>query len=323
MQHMLHLQLLLSLIKISFKVKIHSGKGSEIPAVKIIPPYPTYMRIINKIRTGKNNDISWRVEKINIFLTGTLKPGAYKTIDIAVRNPKRFVTQVLRDALEKDGIDLRGKITIGKVPVGLDIIAIHKSQKLSELIKETLKNSNNLYAQCIFKTLGEKLAGNNSYKASIKVLKRKIFELTKINPKNYMLYDGAGLSRYNLVSPNQIVKLLHAIYRNKKLRSVILKSLPISGFDGTLDHRMKGVGIKGRIKAKTGTLNGTSALSGYLFLTSGNPVVFSVIANNELSMQGVIGEKTFENKLCLLLVKYFDLKFRTTNFTNKTNSRNH
>ena len=289
-----------------FEVEVHLNKGSREPIAKMNSPYPDYMHLINKIKKGKKNDVAWRVEKNNILLTGTLKSGVHEMIGFAIRSPKKFASQILRNALKKNRIYLQGNIITGRTPYGLKAIAIHRSQKISELIRETLKYSNNLYAQCIFKTLGEKLFGDNTYKASIEVLKRKISELTRIKSQNYAIYDGAGLSRYNLVSPNQIIKLLRAIYHNMGLKRVMLSSLPISGFDGTLEKRMTSPDLKGRIRAKTGTLNGTSALSGFLFLPSGNPIIFSIMTNNELSRQSLKDEKTFEDKLCPLLVKYFD-----------------
>ena len=93
------------------------------------------------------------------------------------------------------------------------------------------------------------------------------------------LSDGSGMSTYNRVSPRGIVTLLRWIDR-QAWASAWKATLPIAGVDGTLANRFKAGPLQGRLFAKTGTLNATNALSGWLTARSGRVLAFSFYAND-------------------------------------------
>jgi D-alanyl-D-alanine carboxypeptidase/D-alanyl-D-alanine-endopeptidase (penicillin-binding protein 4) len=98
-------------------------------------------------------------------------------------------------------------------------------------------------------------------------------------PNGYDLFDESGMSVYNRVSPRTIVALLrHAATQD--WGAAWRETLPIGGVDGSLRHRFRGTLLEGKIVAKTGTLKGTNALSGYMIAASGQTLVFSIIAND-------------------------------------------
>jgi D-alanyl-D-alanine carboxypeptidase/D-alanyl-D-alanine-endopeptidase (penicillin-binding protein 4) len=94
-----------------------------------------------------------------------------------------------------------------------------------------------------------------------------------------VLADGSGLSRFDLISPRAIVRLLAAMDRHPA-RALFFGALPIAGVDGTLRHRMIGTPAAGNVRAKTGSLTHVTALSGLVTTRDGERLVFSILTNN-------------------------------------------
>jgi D-alanyl-D-alanine carboxypeptidase/D-alanyl-D-alanine-endopeptidase (penicillin-binding protein 4) len=94
------------------------------------------------------------------------------------------------------------------------------------------------------------------------------------------IVDGSGLSRMNLTSASAITRVLTTMYYDRRHANTFLSSLPIAGVDGTLANRMKGTPAAGNLRAKTGTLSGVTALSGYVMTADGKPLAFSMMMQN-------------------------------------------
>jgi len=103
-----------------------------------------------------------------------------------------------------------------------------------------------------------------------------------INPDNFVMADGSGLSQLDLVTPRDIVKILTFMSKSDDFQD-FYNSLPIAGVDGTLIDRMKKTPAENNVHAKAGYNNNVSSLSGYLKTISGEPLVFSMIVNNYLA----------------------------------------
>jgi D-alanyl-D-alanine carboxypeptidase/D-alanyl-D-alanine-endopeptidase (penicillin-binding protein 4) len=104
----------------------------------------------------------------------------------------------------------------------------------------------------------------------------------------FVMNDGSGLSRYDYTTADTVVAMLRHIWRDERLRGPFVAALPVGGHDGTLDTRMRGTILDGRVEAKTGTISNVRALSGYMETKSGERVVFSIIANNFTAPTGQI-----------------------------------
>ena len=114
----------------------------------------------------------------------------------------------------------------------------------------------------------------------------------------YRIADGSGLSLYNYVTPELMVKLLTYAYRNTKIFMQLYPALPIAGQDGTLKKRMTGPYTNGKVKAKTGTLTGISSLAGYLTTANNHVLAFSII--NQGVLRNADG-RGFQDKVCMAL----------------------
>jgi D-alanyl-D-alanine carboxypeptidase/D-alanyl-D-alanine-endopeptidase (penicillin-binding protein 4) len=150
---------------------------------------------------------------------------------------------------------------------------------LASLAAYCLKVSQNFYAETIFKTLGRVVKGAGTADAG-RAAVRDTLESWGIPADAFVIYDGSGLSRYNYVTADTIVRVLKHIWQDPRLRGLFLAALPVAGHDGTLDTRMRGTVLDARVEAKTGTISNVRSLSGYLETKSGERLVFSIIANH-------------------------------------------
>lgn len=208
-----------------------------------------------------------------------------------VTNPREHVSNLIRNILRQFNITLSGTIKVNTTSSCADhAISCHASKPLYELISRMLKKSDNLYANAIFKYVGKVVNGlEGSWRTGQDAMKKFVEKCLQINSNELVIKDGAGLSRYNLISPTQIVKLLTWVYQQHDLFPIFVDCLAVSGVDGTLKSRM--VDYKGIVKAKTGTISGVSSLSGYICLPQSEPYIFSIMLN------GFIQQKIDEGSL--------------------------
>ncbi|PZO43475.1 MAG: D-alanyl-D-alanine carboxypeptidase/D-alanyl-D-alanine-endopeptidase [Pseudanabaena frigida] len=197
---------------------------------------------------------------------------------VAIPDPEANFLDLLRQELTAQGIDITPvSSTSKKLPPTQDL-AIALSPPLSELIATTNKTSNNLYAELLLRALGDRfneVMPDDNVSAGMLAI-NKYLQSVNIPATSVSLVDGSGLSRQNLTTPKAIVQLLQIVANNLDFR----KSLPISGIDGTLTNRLKNTSAQGLIQAKTGTLTGEIALSGYVSPKNYSEVIFSIMINN-------------------------------------------
>jgi PBP4 family serine-type D-alanyl-D-alanine carboxypeptidase len=160
------------------------------------------------------------------------------------------------------------------------LIVNQKSPLLIEILQVMMKKSKNLYADTILKTLGWQECGVGSFEEGRKVVK-EVLAGFDMQPGTYTCRDGSGLSRYNLISPKQIVNVLKAM-RYDDNWSAWKELFPISGVDGTLKYRLIGTLAEGKVIAKTGMMSNIRCVSGYLITEQNEEFVFSIMVNGHL-----------------------------------------
>ena len=166
---------------------------------------------------------------------------------------------------------------------------------IDEVLKPILKNSHNIFAECLFYQLaaysGQKNAGR---KQAAKLIYDLIEELG-LDSDPYQIADGSGLSLYNYVSPELLVCLLNYAFSKPEIYQHLYPALPIAGVDGTLSNRMQDTPAYNNVRAKTGTVTGISSLAGYL--TASNEHVLSFCIINQGISSGRLG-RDFQNEVC-------------------------
>ncbi|MGK7877690.1 MAG: D-alanyl-D-alanine carboxypeptidase/D-alanyl-D-alanine-endopeptidase [Xenococcaceae cyanobacterium] len=148
----------------------------------------------------------------------------------------------------------------------LDSGASIRSKSLRQWVTVTNLRSNNYYADTLLRHIG-----------GSQVAKRALTQLG-VNPNHYRMADGSGLSRRNAATPRVLVETLRAM-NSARGREVFLASLPVAGESGTLRNRFRQTRVQGMVQAKTGTLRGVRALSGYMNHPQYGTLVFSILVN--------------------------------------------
>lgn len=222
--------------------------------------------------------------------------------NVALRDPVPYISTLLIEDLKENNITYSGKISSHKTNKQYKLLAEHDSAPLRKILKDMLKKSDNLISDSLLKQIGHRYfhqpgSWSNGVKAMTKILAE-----TKIDFKGNLIDDGAGLSRYNLLSPYQLSELLQYVYHKPSLRRVLIQALPIAGIDGTLVERMISEAKDKRIRAKTGSMTGITSLAGYIYTKNLGVLTFAIMIN------GFVGKRhpytKLEDKLCKFLAGY-------------------
>lgn len=271
-------------------VTVSPGPAAGDLAMVSVSPPGSGLTIANLLKTGAaDSPASIETHRLpgssRLTLRGSVPLGAAPSVrPVSVDNPTLFFVSALRDALIARGIDVRGPAIdiddIVKPPSRDDGVALvtYQSPPLSSLAVRLMKISQNLYAETFLKTLGA--AAGMPTAPSGRSIVESVLQDWGVPPGAMILRDGSGLSRYDYVTPEALVTVLTHVGRDEKLRGPFEASLPIAGRDGGLANRMKGTAAEGNARAKTGSMSNVRGLSGYVTATNGEPLVFSILANN-------------------------------------------
>lgn len=222
-----------------------------------------------------------------------------EVIGLPVLNPGEYFLQHFRNVLVAEGISVeRATVESNRGVAGTRELAKIESPPLATLLVETNQESNNLYAEVLLRSLGTG-ASSDSTELGLKKLKETLSALG-VDPQSYSLADGSGLSRQNLVSPEAIAQTLKLMAQTPQA-AIYRASLPTAGVNGTLGRRFLNTAAQGHLQAKTGTLTGVSALSGYLDVPSYQPLVFSILLNQ--SDQSPTLQRQAIDEIILLLTR--------------------
>ena len=173
-----------------------------------------------------------------------------------------------------------------------------RTHTIDQILAKMMKDSDNLYAESMFYQLAAS-AGNRPAKAGhARQLIQKLIQKVGLQPGDYKIADGSGLSLYNYLSPQLHVRLLRYAYRNPNVLEHLLPALPIAGEDGTLKNRMKGTAAAGNVRAKTGTVTCVSCLAGYCTADNGHDLCFAIMNQGVLH---IADARAFQDRLCRAL----------------------
>jgi D-alanyl-D-alanine carboxypeptidase/D-alanyl-D-alanine-endopeptidase (penicillin-binding protein 4) len=262
-------------------------------SVEIIPNIPSrYFEIINNtnvVDTGRNSiRVDRQFNSNKILISGNIVIGS-DTLERSpsISNPTQFYVTVLKETLVDKGIKVQGEaidcddlLEWSFNADSLTNLLVHPSPPLKEILKGLMKRSQNMYAETMVKTMGLHEKGIGSFREGKKVVE-EVLSSFGIEPDSYAYMDGSGLSRYNFISPSQIVKILKGMRKSENW-DTWKELLPIAGVDGTLKYRMRGTKAEGNVRAKTGTISNVRGLSGYVTTAAGEEIVFSFLINGHL-----------------------------------------
>jgi serine-type D-Ala-D-Ala carboxypeptidase/endopeptidase (penicillin-binding protein 4) len=268
-------------------------------------------RLDNRSRTvatnqGESLDVYRDRSQRIVYVTGQLRVGsASEPVAASINNPGNYLVQKFRNALTANQIIVRQSTVVQSTPAPpgeLELAAI-ASPPLATLIQETNLESNNIYAEALLKTLGREQnpATLDSTASGIAAVKAVLAPLG-VTGNGFSMVDGSGLADRNRASATALVQTLQAIALSPN-NTVYRASLPVAGESGTLKNRFRNTPAQGRVAAKTGTIDGVVALSGYLSPPNYDPLTFSILANFTNASPSVVRGAVDEMVLTLIQVR--------------------
>lgn len=215
---------------------------------------------------------------------------------LLVERKDEFMT-VFASMLREAGIVVEAPIVTA--PYSKDALMLCvRSHQLKEILIPMLKESDNLYAESVFYHIAASQGARPAKASHARQLVKKELSKAGVTGVPYKIADGSGLSLYNYVTPELMVKLLCYAYRHTNIFMQLYPALPIAGQDGTLKKRMMNTSANGKVKAKTGTVTGVSSLAGYLTSANGHVLAFCIL--NQGVLRNADG-RDFQDKVCTAL----------------------
>jgi D-alanyl-D-alanine carboxypeptidase/D-alanyl-D-alanine-endopeptidase (penicillin-binding protein 4) len=255
--------------------------------------------------TSKPTHIQFRrpLGSSELILSGTISDSASQWSEgLSVLDPARFAAQALIKVLRDRGISVRGEARsdyVRPAPEGA-LLARVDSLPLGQLIQIVNKVSQNLHAEMLLREVAYVKTGTGSLDAGRKEREAFLSEAGVTRKgTGFNSSDGSGLSRSDLTTPNSTATLLRYMW-TLSARDVWLESLPVGAWDGSLEHRFRGLPGSQRVHAKTGSLSHVNALSGYFQMKSRRNIAFSIMVNGTLAPESVVRE--FIDRLCALFL---------------------
>jgi D-alanyl-D-alanine carboxypeptidase/D-alanyl-D-alanine-endopeptidase (penicillin-binding protein 4) len=272
------------------------GAAGQPPRVELLP----YYEIDNRAVTVAAGPTALEFDRLPgerlIRLTGTIAAGAEpELLRLGIDDPAHYAAWRLKALLEARGVRVTGQVGVRHRPLrpaddpavrgGAPAARPPRPEALAKLtpeplaadIEHTNKVSQNLHAELLLRRVARQ-EGSGSIADGLAAV-RGMLARAGVPRTAYDFSDGSGMSSYNRVTPRGVVTFLRWVAAQPwgaQWRS----SLPIAGVDGTLAKRFKGTSLENRLFAKTGTLNASAALSGYLIAKSGRTLTFSAYAND-------------------------------------------
>ena len=215
--------------------------------------------------------------------------------------PTRCFARTLRSVLLREGISVGGQgrdvddspLTPRYEADSVRRVGTYRSPPLREVVQTMNHESQNLYAEQLLRTLAvvgppdttaDDLTEGSAALGALAV--RTELSEVGIDTSRVRVVDGSGLSRKNYVRPRAMTRLLVHMWSEapSDRRAAFYDSLPMGGREGTLEYRFpRGAAARGEVRAKTGTLTGASALSGYVRTPRGTPLAFVIFCNHHLA----------------------------------------
>ena len=213
------------------------------------------------------------------------------------------VVKALKASLRGSGVSVAdSQVVLSHVPRGFTCLHVSRRQ-IDDIVKRMWKNSSNTQATAMLYTIGNKVnPKGNPVQSGVDYLRHFLTDSLSLTSPSLCIHDGCGLCTHNRLSPLALTSILRYGYQDESIRASLNRNLSISGQDGTLVREMAGPKLRGKIRAKTGTLShpyGISSLAGLCEGSNGHTLAFAIM-DSEMS---VLDARVLQKRLCETLVK--------------------
>jgi len=281
-------------------IEVKPTSKGQAPVVNIYPSN-TYVKVVNKAVTQDKSlgpltiTRDWMHNDNTIVVEGNCT--RRQSTDLSVMGSADFTFALFRQYLDEAGISY-GKYGWGNCPVMARDISV-VSHGLPAIIKEALKESNNLFAEAMFLQTGRiQYPKGITFKDAAKFLQNFVDRKFGMFSSSFNIVDGCGLSMYDLCSPQFMVDMLSLVYRDSELYPILYKSLPIAGVDGTLKSRLNAKTTLNKVHAKTGSVTGSCTLAGYIHTADGRDLAFCIMNEGAVKMAP---SRKIQDRICTVL----------------------
>jgi D-alanyl-D-alanine carboxypeptidase/D-alanyl-D-alanine-endopeptidase (penicillin-binding protein 4) len=271
----------------TMNIVLKSGEVGSVAAVVGTDPKVEDICFINHVRCSKitydGAFVSGLPYSRERYLTGAV-PSNLGTFGVKgdLPNPGLLLARHLTAKLREAGVEVKRdavyEADFNPLTPPRTELYTHYSAPLSEIIQETNVNSNNLYAESLFRYLGTRYTLPGTIHNSQDLL-RDYWRRRGVAVQNAIIKDGCGLAPQDAVSAKAFVQLL-TIMAGSPNRDAWMASLPVSGQTGTLKTLCAKTELEGRIHAKSGTIAGTKNFAGYIDMPNGETWVFAILINS-------------------------------------------
>jgi D-alanyl-D-alanine carboxypeptidase/D-alanyl-D-alanine-endopeptidase (penicillin-binding protein 4) len=215
-----------------------------------------------------------------VVIRGAIAPHDSQVVRFAHPAPPVAYITALQEALEARGLTVARSDSASRGTAGetRDTVAVILSPPLREIMPAFEKPSQNQIGEILLRTLALERTGVGTPDSGRAVIERQLLDWG-VSRDGFVIRDGSGLSRYNYLSPETIVRVLD-VMRRDSVFPVFYGSLPVAGIDGTLATRMKGTNAEANARAKTGFVAQARSLSGYVTSADGRLLMYSLLCNN-------------------------------------------
>lgn len=248
---------------------------------------PGFVDVDGSVKTGDDGadtvvlDLSPNGKRLSAKLAGTVGADA-KLVRYTRRvdDPRLLAGYALKAILEEQGVKVGGDVKLGTGEKGSSVIARHESEPLSALLYALGKNSDNFYAEMIFKSIASESKRPAKSQDAAETVTAWLAK-NDLGDAGLVIKNGSGLFDSNRVTAFSTAKLLRYCWQDPSIKNEYVAQLAIGGVDGTLHKRFRNTRARRAVRAKTGTLDDAIALSGYVLGPPGkNTIAFSILFNH-------------------------------------------
>lgn len=270
-------------------IAVHTVPGASRgdPAVVSLAPATPFVELVNEATTcSRKGQSSLSVKRtfdgarnvINVegrIPAGTGVRTHYRSLDDA----PGYFGSVMRSFMAAQGTEIAGATLLGSTPEGATVVTVHRSKPLSLIVRDLNKFSNNFVAEQLLKVMSAEASGvPGSTEGGLAVLVEHLVS-TGVPAGSFVVRDGSGFSRENRLSPRALATVVQRALADFDMSYEFVSSLSVSGTDGTLEDRMGYPVLRSAVRAKTGLLDGVTAVSGLVENEAGEELVFSIMIN--------------------------------------------
>ncbi|MES1206146.1 MAG: D-alanyl-D-alanine carboxypeptidase/D-alanyl-D-alanine-endopeptidase [Pseudomonadota bacterium] len=297
-------------------VTIVPGVKPGAPARVLVDPPSAAFTVTGRIVTASSGPAGATIEtkddtqgRTQIVVSGRVRVGTEpRTTHRRVTNPPLFAAYTLKALLERRGITVGQAPRLGAVPANgggaaMRILSTNDSPPLGVVVQDLNKRSNNFVSEQVLRTTGAEILGRpGTWDKGLEAVGRYLATLG-IRKGSYQMTNGSGLYDSNRFTPEQMVTVLRGAMRDFRIAAEFMASLAVAGTDGTIGHRMANTPAERFVRAKTGTLIGTSCLSGFAGSPGRSPLIFSILMND---VPAASDARRAQDRVAELLVAYIE-----------------